>query len=471
MQKLPVHAVIVAIALDLGTTSIKAALMDHRGMLRHIVAHPAPAIDSRDGRYESDALHYAVTAEQVLKECLAQTQNNPPLGLCSQRSSFLLWDKITGKPVTPLISWQDDRGASCCDRLQVSSNTIHKLTGLRLTPYYLAPKLSVLLEEYPVWREKLIQNGWLVGTLDTFLIWRWTDGQHFVTDASMAARTLLMDVHQQQWSDALCGLFDVPRSILPQIRPSNGLNLTLNNGLILQASIGDQSAALIASLANNQSEALVNLGTGGFVIRSSAKREVACNGYLQTLVYQNKNRQVQFAIEGTLNSIASALAPYPVSECRVEDLACSDVFCLAEPSGMGAPYFRNDWGIYFSQPVNEFTPRQVALLLLEAIVFRVVRILEEFHQHAPLTRVYLSGGLSELHCLQYGIAQCAIFPVYYLQQKEASLQGAAVLACGVDAAHHREMQKIESKQTSIVLIEKYQRWKKWLDALLRTPQS
>ncbi|WP_235590421.1 FGGY family carbohydrate kinase [Nitrosomonas ureae] len=473
MQKLSEHAVIVAIALDLGTTSIKAALMDHHGMLRHIVTHPAPAIDSCHGRYESHALQYAVVAEQVLKECLAQTQtqNNPPLGLCSQRSSFLLWDKTSGKPVTPLISWQDDRGASCCDRLRMPSNTIHKLTGLRLTPYYLGPKLSVLLQENPPWRQKLIQGEWLVGTLDTFLIWRWTGKRHFITDASMAARTLLMDIHQQQWSDTLCDFFDVPRSILPQIRPSTELNLTLDNGLILQASVGDQSAALIASLANNQSEALVNLGTGGFVIRSFAKREVASSGYLQTLVYQNRNRQVQFAIEGTLNSIASALAPYPVNECCIEDLACNDIFCLAEPSGLGAPYFRNDWGIHFSQPLTGFTPRQVALLLLEAIIFRVARILEEFHQHAPLNQVYLSGGLSELPCLQYGIAQCVIFPVYHLQQKEASLQGTAALVCGVKAIYHREMQKIENKQTGTVLMKKYRRWKEWLDALLSPPHG
>ncbi len=460
-----------AIALDLGTTSIKAALMDQQGMLQHIVIHPAPAIDNWNGRYESNALHYVATAEQVLKECLAHTLDKPLLGLCSQRSSFLLWDKTTGEPVTPLISWQDDRGTSCCDHLQASSDTIHKLSGLQLTPYYFATKLSVLLRENPAWRDKLIQGEWLTGTLDTFLIWRWTDKQHFVTDASMAARTLLMDIYQQQWSNALCHLFDIPHSILPQIRPSAGLNLVLNNGLILEASVGDQSAALIASLTDSQSEALVNLGTGGFVIRSLAKKEVAFDGYLQTLVYQNENQHVQFAIEGTLNSIASALASYPINECCFEDLAGNDIFCLAEPSGLGAPYFRKDWGIHFSQPVTGLTSRQVASLLLEAIVFRVVRILEEFHQHAPLTRAYLSGGLSELPCLQYGIAQCTTFPVYHLQQKETSLQGAAVLASGFKATWHREMHKVESRQTNIALLKKYRRWKKWLDVLLRTPRG
>ncbi|MDE2388000.1 MAG: carbohydrate kinase, partial [Betaproteobacteria bacterium] len=211
-----------AVALDLGTTSIKAALMDRQGNIRNIVAQPAPAISSHDGRYESDAMEYARIARQVLQTCIEETAEKPPLGLCSQRSSFLIWDKASGEPVTPLISWQDDRGKRCCERLQTSTNTLHTLTGLRLTPYYFAPKLCVLLQENPAWREKLVQGEWLAGTLDTFLIWRWTDGKHFVTDASMAARTLLMDIHRQQWSDTLCRLFDIPQEILPRIKPSAG---------------------------------------------------------------------------------------------------------------------------------------------------------------------------------------------------------------------------------------------------------
>ena len=163
---------LISIALDLGTTSIKAAVMDRQGNLQHIVTRSAPAMDNHNGHYESNALDYAGIAEQVLKECIAQTGNNPPLGLCTQRSSFLIWDKICGNPVTPLISWQDDRGASCCDRLHTSTDTIHNLTGLRLAAYYFAPKLSFLLQGNPAWREKLVQGEWLAGTLDTFLIWR-----------------------------------------------------------------------------------------------------------------------------------------------------------------------------------------------------------------------------------------------------------------------------------------------------------
>lgn len=467
------HALITsAIALDLGTTSIKAAAMDRQGNLQHIITRSAPAIDSHTGHYESNALDYAVITEQVLKECIALTCSNPPLGLCSQRSSFLIWDKISSCPITPLISWQDDRGTSCCDHLHVSTDTIHKLTGLRLTPYYFAPKLSVLLQENPAWRGKLVQGEWLAGTLDTFLIWRWTHGQHFLTDASMAARTLLMDIHQQHWSDTLCQLFDIPSSILPRIKPSTGLNLTLPDfGLTLQASVGDQSAALIASLAENQTKALVNLGTGGFVIRPLTKTEQAFDGYLQTLVYQNENQQAQFAIEGTLNSIAAALAPYPVRDCCIEDLASNGILCLAEPSGLGAPYFRRDWGVYFSQSVSDLTTQQITALMLEAVIFRIARILEDFHYHSPLTQAYLSGGLSELPCLQQGIAQCVPFPAWHLQQKEASLQGAALLASELKINCLQQANKIATKRGNNALSEKFQHWKNWLDGLLATHEN
>lgn len=458
---------IKAIALDLGTTSIKAALLDEHGQLHHLISQPAPTITADQGRYESDALCYVETAERVLQQCHAQTANNPPLGLCSQRSSFLIWEKSNGQPITPLISWQDNRGISRCESLHANEPTIRQLTGLRLTPYYFAPKLSVLLQEHPAWREKLIQSEWLVGTLDTFMIWRWTHGKHHIIDASMAARSSLMDIHQQQWSPILCDLFNVPLSVLPQIRPSTGLDIALDNGMTLNASVGDQSAALIACVSDNTNEALVNLGTGGFVIRYLATQKNTLDGYLLTLIYQDEKKQTHTAIEGTLNSIAAALAPYPVRDCQSEDLATSDIFCLAEPSGLGAPYFRNDLGLVFSQPIDSLTQQHVATLLLEAIIFRVARILEEFHQESPITQIYLSGGLSELTCLQQGIAQCIPFPALYLKQKETSLQGAALLAAGLKTKHARHAEEIKNLSNSNALIEKYHHWKDWLDALLK----
>ncbi|MGC2049614.1 MAG: FGGY family carbohydrate kinase, partial [Gallionella sp.] len=402
---------ISAIALDTGTTSIKAGLLDLHGVLKHIVVRPAPRITVNGGRYESDALAYATVADQALDESLAQAHGCRTFGLCSQRSSFLVWEKAGGQPITPLISWQDNRGAASCDALRAHEKSIRSLTGLPLAPYYFAPKLRSMLQENPDWLERLNRGELLVGTLDTFLIWRWSGGKQHVTDASMAARTLLMDIRLQQWSPALCDLFGIPMHILPQIKSSAGINLRLDNGLILDASIGDQSAALYASVRENQAEALINLGTGCFVVRyltekNLAEEKVATHGYLHALVYQDERQHPHFAIEGTLNSIAPALAPYRVDECRAEDLAADDIFCLAEPSGLGAPYFRNDLGIRFSHPVDHLPQNRIAVLLLESVIFRVARILEEFHRESAIERVYLSGGLSELTCLQDGIVRC-----------------------------------------------------------------
>ena len=485
---------IVAVALDLGTTGIKAGLLSQDGTLGGIVSRHAPRISTDGGRYESDALAYAETADAVLAECLAQTEVRPrhggaepsgagagashflpqtaevrpPLGLCSQRSSFLIWERASGKPVTPLISWQDDRGAESCKALRDREDAIRELTGLPLTPYYLAPKLRVPLREYPAWRERLLSGEWLLGTLDTFLIWRWTGGKQHVIDVSMAARTLLLDIHSQQWSQELCEVFGIPLTILPQVKPSAGLRLQLENSLVLQASLGDQSAALVASIAAGQPEALVNLGTGGFVVCYLPENRRAPDGYLQTLVWQDKARQVHLAAEGTLNSIAAALRPYPADICRAEELAGDDIFCLAEPSGLGAPYFRGDLGLTFSEPVAHLPPERIAILLQEGIIFRVARILEDFQREFGIERVYLSGGLSGLPCLQQGIAQCVPFAAYRLPQTDASLLGAAQLAAGMPCAGARIAEKINVIRPAPGLPGKYARWKDWLDGLLRT---
>ena len=457
---------ITAIALDLGTTSIKAGLLDQKGILTNIVSRPAPNITASGGRYESDALAYAVIAERVLDECIAHAGACISLGLCNQRSSFLIWEHATGQPVTPLISWQDNRGAASCEELRTHEQTIRSLSGLPLTPYYFAPKLRVVLQENPAWSVRLDRGELRVGTLDSYLIWRWTGGRHFVTDASMAARTLLMDIRQQQWSQQLCVVFGIPLCVLPEIKPSAGFNLQLDNGLSLQASVADQSAALIASVSEDSAEALVNLGTGCFVVRYVPDIRTAPAGYLHTLVYQDREHHIHLALEGTINSIAAALAPYPVGECEMEDLARDDIFCLAESSGLGAPYFRGDLGIRFSQSVEHLSKRRIAILLLEAVIFRVVRILEAFHRESMIERVYLSGGLSRLSCLQQGIAMCVPFAVHHLRQSEASLHGTALLAAGMAPATCRESQAITIDTNNQPLPEKYLRWKTWLDELL-----
>ncbi|MEE9412184.1 MAG: FGGY family carbohydrate kinase [Methylococcales bacterium] len=457
-----------AIALDLGTTSIKAGVVDDYCQLSVIDTLPAPEITVKQGRYESNALAYIEKAEQLLIKCLHHSDKTPSLGIAYQRSSFLLWEKTSGKPVTPLISWQDNRGASCCAALQSMEQDIQNLTGLRLAPYYFAPKLNTLLQEHPELRTGLEQGVLLAGTLDCFLLWRWSGGQYYQTDVSMAARTLLMDIQRQQWSSELCSLFSIPQHSLPKIQPSTGLNQSIIHKCILQTSIADQSAALIASVTSDPGEVLVNLGTGGFVIRYLPdQQQLDTKNYLRTLVYQDHLNNSFYAIEGTLNAITAALSPYPFKDCQIADLAeRPEIFCLTEPTGIGAPYFRADLGLVFSESVEQLSQQRIVALLLEGIIFRVVRILEEFNQQYAVNKVILSGGLSDLACLQQGIAQCCQIEVHRLVQKESTLLGVGLLASGLPANIHRKTELIQVTTRNLALTEKYHFWKSWLDQML-----
>ncbi|MDD5578783.1 MAG: FGGY family carbohydrate kinase [Methylobacter sp.] len=454
------------IALDLGSTSIKAGLMSNNGEFNTVLTRPAPVISGANGRHESDALAYLKTASQLLEKCLDYAGNHARLGLCCQRSSFLIWEKTGGLPVTQLISWQDTRGAAGCEALKAKESVITELTGLRLTPYYFAPKVHLLLKQHPEWRIGLEQASLRIGTLDSFLIWHWSSGKYYQTDVSMAARTLLMDIHSTEWSQTLCGLFEIPSRLLPKIKPSCGLLLSLNNNCLLTASVADQSAALIAGIKPDSASALVNLGTGGFVVRYIPDQDkMATEGYLKTLIYQDSALNSHMAIEGTLNSIAAALAPYPFKRCRIEHLAkIEQLFCIPEPDGMGAPYFYKHSGIVFSSSVEHLNPYQIGCLLLEGIIFRVTRILEDFHRLYGIDRVYLSGGLSELSILQQGIAACCSFEVRHLLQKDASLKGAAILAAVLPPAYRSKSVKVPVTPHAKAIKNKYEQWKLWLDA-------
>lgn len=458
------------IALDLGSTALKAGLLADSGDFETVLSRPAPTTTGDNGIRESDALAYLTTAAELLDLCLDGAGGKAGLGLSCQRSSFLLWDKISGLPVTPLISWQDTRGTASCKTLQSQEPLIKDLSGLRLTPYYFAPKLRVLLRESPALRAGLERGELLAGTLDSFLIYHWTGGNRHQTDVSMAARTLLMAIRQAAWSPALCDLFAISLDWLPTITPSSGLNLTLNNGCTLEADVADQSAALTASIRPDSPEALVNLGTGGFVVRYLPDQNaMQPDGYLQTLVYKDRNLKTHTAIEGTINSIAAALAPYPYQNYRPENLAeLAHLFCICEPNGLGAPYFRESSGIVFSAPVDHLDERQIASLLLEGIIFRVTRILDDFRPCYRIDRVYLSGGLSEVPALQQGIAACSSLKVHRLLQKDASLLGAAILAAGLPPAYARKSVKVQPAMNADALKDKYQHWKIWFDAYLKT---
>ncbi len=458
----------VAIALDLGTTSIKAGLLNENGELQTVKSLRSPAVENNGAFYESDALEYLRVTEKTLNLCLSGDHENTSLGISCQRSSFLVWESDTGLPVSPLISWQDTRAKEICIEFRSSAERITNLTGLCLTPYYFSPKLLWMLRHYPDWKHALTEGVLCVGTLETFIVWRWTQGRYYRTDLSMAARTLLVEYSASTWSEELCDLFGISPEYLPVIGQSTGLDISLDNGCILRASIADQSAALFASGANDSS-VVVNLGTGGFVSRYIArKRIVQYRPYLASVVCKDHCGKVHFSVEGTVNSFAPTLEKYPVGQCDFSGLAeIENVMCIAEPSGIGAPYYRADIGQTFSGPVIGLNKKVVTALLIEGFVFRINQIIRDFYEIYPIDVVILSGGLANITVIQQAIAACSPAPVYLLKQTHASLFGIAQLAADLTQTQTTKLTKVEIPPECGKLQRKYNKWRLWIDKFIQ----
>lgn len=459
----------LAIALDLGTTSIKGAVLGARGHLEPVYVEPAPIVVQTGNRFESDAFEYLAVCSDMLSRCLEASQGTPPLGLSNQRSSFVIWQKSSGRPVTPLISWQDSRAELMCRSLTIDRHYLRESTGLWLTPYFFAPKVAHVLAEQPDWNAGLEQGELLIGTLDSFLIWHWTEGKAYRTDLSMAARTLLVDLAPQYWSTDLARCFGISVDYLPAIGPSQDIGLPLIQGICLQASVADQSAAVLAATPGRGGEVLVNLGTGGFVccfIDENFDME-KLGGYQKTLVYQDAELKSYFAVEGTINSIGRALKTFTCQNLSIsKQKVLKDYYCVPEPSGLGAPFFREDIKLCFSQSVENLSSEQISGLIIEGVIFRVKQILDDLYDICGIKRVFLAGGWSRLPALQQGIAQCSPVDVHLLQETECSLLGAALLALGkpdmsrTGAVHLKKTEEVE------FLNSKYIGWRNWLDQLL-----
>lgn len=458
----------LAIALDLGTTSIKGAVLNAEFDLKPVFRSRAPDVLQKGNRFESDAAEYLNKCQGLLLRCLAKAKGNPPLGLSVQRSSFVIWQKSSGEPVTPLISWQDSRAEAMCRNRKFDRDKLRTKTGLWLTPYFFAPKVGHVLSKRSDLRTGLEQGELLIGTLDTFLIWHWSQEKILRTDFSMAARTSLLELSHRNWSEDLGRLFGFSTDFLPVIGLSEQIGVDLKQGIKIQASIGDQSAGLLGATHRRTGDVMVNLGTGGFICCWIDKDHGVekLEGYQKTLVYQDADSTCHFALEGTLNSIGRALRLYSCQKCRlVEDLDLKDYYCVAEPSGLGAPFFREDIKLRFSNSVTHLSSGQTSILIVEAIIFRIKQILDDFDRIRSINTVFLAGGWSRTLALQQGIAQCSPVDVHLLQDAECSLAGAAQLAAG-NPGFSKSI-RVEKTKESAYLRSKYPGWSDWLEQLLR----
>ncbi|WP_439100502.1 glycerol kinase GlpK [Congregibacter sp.] len=299
------------LAIDQGTTGSTVALVDSQGQLCASVNVEFAQVFPQPGwvEHQPEAIWTSIekALAKLLRKKLCKPSDIAAVGITNQRETSVLWDRRSGEALHNAIVWQCRRTADFCDALRSAGHEklVRERSGLVLDPYFSASKFRWLLREVPAAKRALKAGALAAGTMDSFLLWRLTGGEVHATDASNAARTSLMNLKTLDWDDELTQLFDVPRSILPEIRPSSGVFghtrgvRGLPDGIPISGIAGDQQAALFGQACFTAGDAKCTFGTGSFIVMNTGGEQIAStSGLLTTVGWQLKNQDPVYALEG-----------------------------------------------------------------------------------------------------------------------------------------------------------------------------
>ncbi|AHF06276.1 glycerol kinase [Desulfitobacterium metallireducens DSM 15288] len=350
------------LALDQGTTSCRAILFDYDSQIVGISQKEFTQYYPQPGWVEHDAEEIWSTQYGVIAELLARTQVNldeiAGIGITNQRETTVVWDKQTGKPIHPAIVWQCRRTTEICDNLKARGleSKFKTKTGLVIDAYFSGTKIKWILDHVPGSREKAERGELLFGTMDTWLVWKLTQGRVHVTDYSNASRTLLYNIRELQWDEELLHELQVPLAMLPDVKPSSYLYRKTAPGSFFGHEIpiagiaGDQQAALFGQTCFEPGMAKNTYGTGCFMLMNTGNRVIESQSGLLTTIAWGIDGQVTYALEGSI-FIAGAVIQWLRDELKlIETAADSEYFASKVPdnggvyvvpafTGLGAPHW------------------------------------------------------------------------------------------------------------------------------------
>jgi glycerol kinase len=440
------------LVIDQGTTSTRAVVYDAR---LHVVGQGQAEVlpnYPRSGWVEHDpeGLLQSVGPQvtRALDESGVRAERLAAIGLTNQRETTIVWERATGKAIAPALVWQDRRTAAACDRLKDHQASISERTGLVIDPYFSATKMAWILDQVPHARRRAEAGELAGGTVDSFLVWHLTGGQSFVTDATNASRTLLMDLKTLRWADDLCQLFGVPPGILPEIRPSSGefgrtsgLNF-LPDGLPILGIAGDQQASLIGQGCVESGQAKCTYGTGAFLLAHTGGRIVPSrNGLITTLAATLEGQPPQYALEGSVFVAGAAVqwfrdglkaigASYEINPLSLESDPMMDVIFVPALTGLGAPYWRPEARGTIFGLTRATSVADLARATLEGVACQVADLIQAMDQDlgSPLSEVRADGGMARSDPFLQFQADLLGLPIRRSPQTESTALGAALLA-------------------------------------------
>ena len=440
------------LAIDQGTTGSTVLLVDEALHVRARGYAEFPQIYPEPGWVEHDPEEIWKSVQKALAAALSDGKPGADeivaIGITNQRETTLCIDEH-GKPLHNAIVWQDRRTADACAKLKAAGHEAHvrQRTGLVLDPYFSGTKMAWLLDTLPGLRQKAEQGAARFGTVDTFLIHRLSGGAAWVTDGSNASRTLLFDLHQRDFSDALCQLFGVPRAALPTLVPSQGVCAYtkgiagLRDGIPIAGIAGDQQSALFGQLCHRPGEAKCTYGTGAFLLMATGDRIVPSQRGLVTTLGWQRDGQTSYALEGSA-FIAGAMVQWlrdglgiirQASE--IEALARSvpdsgGVVAVPALSGLGAPHWRPEARGLLCGLSRGSTRAHIARAVLEGIALQNCDLLGAMEADAGLrlSSLRVDGGAAQNDLLMQLQADLLGVEIVRPKMLETTALGAALLA-------------------------------------------
>ena len=440
------------LALDQGTTSSRAILFDRDGAIKGIAQREFRQMFPQPGWVEHDPLEIWTSQAGVAVEALAgagvRARDIAAIGITNQRETTIVWDRRTGLPIANAIVWQDRRTAEACDRLRSdgAEPLFRERTGLVLDAYFSGTKLAWILDHVEGARARAEAGHLAFGTVDSWLLWKLTDGRLHITDPSNASRTLLFNIHTLQWDDELLHALRVPRSVLPEVRSSSEIygEVTTTLGLesvILGGIAGDQQAALFGQMCTSPGMTKNTYGTGCFMLQHTGASAPASRHKLLTTVAWTRDGVTAYALEGSVfvgGSVVQWLRDglgVIRSSSEVEALAMSvpdngGVYLVPAFAGMGAPH----WDSYARGTIVGLTrgssAAHIARAALESIAYQSADLLDAMQADAGvrLAELRVDGGASRNDLLMQFQSDVIGAPVVRPQITETTALGAAYLA-------------------------------------------
>ena len=439
------------LALDEGTTSARAILFDRSAHIVSMAQHEFSQIYPFPGWVEHDPMEIYANQYAAMTECIAKSGISPDeiagIGITNQRETTVVWDRITGKPIGNAIVWQCRRTSNICEKLISDGMTgyIRETTGLRPDAYFSGTKIKWLLDNNDGAREKAERGELLFGTIDTWLLWKLTDGRVHITDRTNASRTMLYSLSKDDWDGRMLEILDIPRAMLPEIRSSSEVYASID---VMGASIpvcgiaGDQQAALFGQKCFSPGDVKTTYGTGCFLLENIGDKPVLSdNGLLTTVAATEKDRAREFALEGSV-FVGGAVIQWLRDELRLINESrdseyfakkvsdCGGVYIVPAFAGLGAPY----WNMHARGTVTGLTRgtkrEHIIRAALESIAYQTGDVLSSMAadsgREIPLLKV--DGGASANGFLMQFQSDISNINVFRPKTQEATALGAAYLA-------------------------------------------